>query len=57
MTLVHGVAVATATVQLAKVLHNEVRDRQSAGTVVLEDLVLGTEGTTADDVLERRFPC
>lgn len=52
MTLVHGVAVTAATVQLAKVLDGEIRDRKAASTVVLEDLVLSTIGTTAANVLE-----
>lgn len=51
MALVHGVAVAAAAVQLAKVLDGEVGDGHAATTVVLDDLVLGAGGTTAADGL------
>ena len=39
VALVHGVAVAAGAVQLAEVLDGEVGDGDSAGTVVLDDLL------------------
>lgn len=40
VALGHGVAISAGSVQLAKVLDDEVGDGQSAGTVVLQDLFL-----------------
>lgn len=43
VTFVHGVTVAARTVQLAKVVDDEVGDGERTGTVVLQDLVIGPE--------------
>lgn len=50
MALIHGLAVAAATVELAEVGNSEARDGERTGTVVLEDLVGSTGGTTAGDL-------
>jgi hypothetical protein len=50
VTLIGSRTVAAGTVQLAKVINSEIRDRESAGTVVLKNLVIGAEGSTALDV-------
>lgn len=55
MTLVHGVAVTAAAVQLAKVLDGKVRDGQGTSTVVLEHLVVSAGGTTTLDVLNEEL--
>lgn len=49
VALVHLVAVSAGAVQLAEVVHGEAGDAHSAAAVVLDDLVLGTLGTTAGD--------
>jgi hypothetical protein len=49
MTLSLGLAVATAAVKLAEAVDSETRNLEGAAAVVLEDLVLGTESTTAGD--------
>jgi hypothetical protein len=49
VTLSLGLAVATAAVKLAEAVDSETRNLEGAAAVVLEDLVLGTESTTAGD--------
>jgi len=44
-----GLAVAAAAVKLAKVVNSEAGNRHGTAAVVLENLVLGAEGTTARD--------
>lgn len=46
----HIVAVTAATVELSEVLDVEARDLKGTATVLLEDLVLSLEGTTAGDL-------
>ena len=50
MAFVHIITVAAAAVQLAEVLNSEAADADGATTVVLDNLVVGTVGTTTDDV-------
>jgi hypothetical protein len=45
-----GLAVSARAVQLAEVGHGEVRDGDGTGTVVLDNLVVGSEGTSTLDV-------
>jgi hypothetical protein len=49
VTLGLGLAVTAAAVELAEVVDGETGNLKSAATVVLEDLVLSSEGTTAGD--------
>lgn len=49
VALVHGLAVATAAVQLAEGLDGESANGEGTGAVVLENLVLGSEGATRGD--------
>jgi len=50
VALGHGVTVSAGAVQLAEVCNCKARDSHGATAVVLEDLVLGALGSTADDV-------
>lgn len=47
----HGVTVAAGAVELAKVIDGEVFDADFAAGVVLDDLVIGALGSTADDAV------
>ena len=50
MTLVLSLAVAAGPVKLSEVAGIEVGDGDSAGAIVLDDLVFSVERATADDV-------
>jgi len=50
-TLGHRVAIAAGAVELAKVVDGEVFDTDFAAGVVLDDLVVSTLGTTANDAV------
>jgi hypothetical protein len=47
MSLVHRLAVATAAINFYEIGDSGILDRDSATTIVLDNLVLGAKGTTS----------